>query len=75
MGRRMEFLELKVSRKSGEVLKAVAAELGLPDEHVVSVALEWFADVMSTPEGPVWFTRWLQDRVTRAGWNDARQVG
>lgn len=75
MGCRMEFLELKVSRESGETIKAVAAELGVPVEHVVSIALEWFADTMSIPEGPVLFTQWLQDRATRAGWNDARQAG
>lgn len=75
MGRRMEFLRLKVDRKNGETIKAIAAELGVPVEHVVSIALEWFADVMCTPEGPVFFTRWLQDRAVRAGWNDARQAG
>jgi hypothetical protein len=70
----MEFLELKVDRESGETIKAIAAELGLPVEHVVSIALEWFADVMCTPEGPVCFTEWLQDRAERAVWN-ARQAG
>lgn len=75
MGCRMEFLELKVRRESGETIKAVAAELGVPVEHVVSIALEWFADVMCTPEGPVCFTEWLQDRASQAGWNDARQAG
>jgi len=74
MGRRMEFLELAVDRKSGETIKAIAAELGVPVEHVVSVSLEWFADVMCTPEGPVFFTEWLQDRAVRVGWN-ARQAG
>lgn len=75
MGKRMEFFELKVDQESGETIRAIAAELGIPVEHVVAIALEWFADVMCTPEGPVWFTEWLQDRAARAGWNDARQAG
>lgn len=75
MGKRMEFFELKVDEKSGEAIKAIAVELGVPVEHVVSIALEWFADVMCTPEGPVCFTEWLQDRSVRAGWNDVRQAG
>ena len=75
MGRRMEFLELTIDWKSGETIKAVAAELGVPVRQVVSMALEWFADTMCTPEGPVGFTEWLQDRSVRAGWNDARQAG
>ncbi len=75
MGRRMEFLELKVDRESGETIKAIAAELGIPVDHVVSIALEWFADVMCTPEGPICFTEWLQDRAARPGWNDARKAG
>jgi hypothetical protein len=74
MGRRLEFLELTVDRKSGETIKAIAAELGVPVQHVVSIALEWFADVMCTPDGSVCFTEWLQDRSVRAGWNDARQA-
>lgn len=75
MGKRMEFFELKVDEKSGEAIKAIAAELGVPVEFVVSIALEWFADVMCTSEGPICFTEWLQDRATRLRWNDVRQAG
>ena len=75
MGKRMEFFELIVDGKSGETIKAVAAEIGVPVAHVVSIALEWFADMMCTTEGPLCFTEWLQDRATRVGWNDARQAG
>ena len=75
MGKRMEYFELKVDEKSGETIKAIAAELGVPVEFVVSIALEWFAGVMCTPEGPVCFTEWLQDRAARPGWNDARKAG
>ena len=60
MGRRMEFLELTVDRKSGETIKAIAVELGLPVGDVISIALKWYADVMNTPGGPVEFTEWLK---------------
>jgi hypothetical protein len=68
MGSRMEFLELKVDREAGETIEAIAAELGLPMGHVVSIALVWFADVMCTPEGSVGFTEWLEDHAKDHGW-------
>ena len=72
MGCRMELLALKVGRESGKTIQAIAAELGIPVEHVVSIALEWFAELMCSPEGPSFFTDWLQDRVAQAGLRNAR---
>ena len=69
MGSWTEFLELKVERETGETIKAIAAELELPVGYVVSIALDWFADVMCTPDGPVRFTEWLQDQAAGHGWH------
>jgi len=68
MGSRTEFLELKVERETGETIKAIAAELSCSPAGIVSIALDWFADVMCTPDGPVRFTEWLKDYVKGHGW-------
>lgn len=64
---RREF-ELKVSKEAGETLDAIAAELGLPVEYIVSIALEWYADTMCRQEGPPLFSKWLQEWVSGHGW-------
>lgn len=67
IGSRMKFQELKVDPETVEIIKAVAGELELPVGNVISIALEWFADVMCTPDGPLQFTKWLEDNAKEHG--------